>query len=638
MQGKRIFVSGGAGVIGLEMVPKLVALGAEVMVGDLKCRPIGYPPEVRYRQGDLNAMTKGEFIAFGPEIFIHLAATFERTTESEGFWDENFHHNVLLSHHLMTLAHNCESLRRVVFASSYLIYDPAFYQFASQQDAPVSLHESDPINPRNLTGMAKFLHEMELRFLSDFESCHFSTLSTRIYRGYGRNSRCVISRWVRALLAGETINVFRLEGLFDFIYAKDTAEGLIRLAASNEVTGIINLGTGQSRKVGDVVNVLRQHFPYMRMQELESNIPFEASQANITQLKSVLGWSPAYDLETAIPEMIAYERAAALAAAAAIPMLSNVLVTSASCKVPLVRAMQKAGRKLDPKIGVIAGDLDASALTGHVADAFWAMPHTVDAELPNLLKGCQERGIGTIFPTRDGELAFWSQARSAFAREGIEIIISDLDAINRCLDKLAFAKFGQVAGLPMIVAATDAKAVGSGPYVVKERFGAGSRGIGLNLDLSMALSHAKGLEEPIFQPFVTGPEISIDGWISAKGVVTGVVLRRRDVVVLGESQVTTTFRDLELEAQAVRALGELGLRGPVVMQAILSPDFGLRIIECNARFGGASTAAIAAGLDMFYWSLAERYKPNFVPHLDRSRCEVCQVRVPSDIVIYDPNL
>ena len=73
----------------------------------------------------------------------------------------------------------------------------------------------------------------------------------RIFRGYGCNSRDVISRWVRALLAGEPINVFRPEGIFDYIYAEDSAEGLIRLAESN-VTGIINLGTGRGRRVQEV--------------------------------------------------------------------------------------------------------------------------------------------------------------------------------------------------------------------------------------------------------------------------------------------------------------------------------------------------------------------------------------------------
>jgi carbamoyl-phosphate synthase large subunit len=61
---------------------------------------------------------------------IHLAATFERSAESYEFWEENFRHNVRLSHHLMSLAKDAPSVKRVVFASSYLIYDPSLYQIS----------------------------------------------------------------------------------------------------------------------------------------------------------------------------------------------------------------------------------------------------------------------------------------------------------------------------------------------------------------------------------------------------------------------------------------------------------------------------------------------------------------------------
>ena len=145
----------------------------------------------------------------------------------------------------MTVQQGPARLRRVVFASSYLIYDPALYNFAEVPAQPRSLRETDPILPRNLTGMAKLAHEIELRFLRTFRAAQFSTVIPRIYRGYGRNGRDIISRWVRMLLAGEEITVYGAESFFDYLYAADTAEGLLRLAAAKAVTGIINLGTGR---------------------------------------------------------------------------------------------------------------------------------------------------------------------------------------------------------------------------------------------------------------------------------------------------------------------------------------------------------------------------------------------------------
>ena len=93
MKGARIFISGGAGVIGRELVLKLNALEAIIMVGDLKPRPLDFPGEINYWHGDLNDITFLEINDFKPQIFIHLAATFERTQESKDFWGENFRHN-----------------------------------------------------------------------------------------------------------------------------------------------------------------------------------------------------------------------------------------------------------------------------------------------------------------------------------------------------------------------------------------------------------------------------------------------------------------------------------------------------------------------------------------------------------------
>ena len=633
----RVFVTGGSGVIGMELVPRLIERGLDVLVGDLKNKPMEFSNKVRYRQGDLNWMTQSELAAFDPEIIIHLAATFERSTESFGFWDENFHHNVKLSHHLMTLAKECPSLKRVVFASSYLIYDQALYQFDRAQNTPRKLSERDPIQPRNLTGMAKFSHEMELQFLEGFADCGFSTVSVRIFRGYGRRSRDVISRWVRSLMHGDRISVYRPEGIFDYIYAADSAEGLLKLAFCDQARGIVNLGTGHSHRVQDVIEILKKHFINADISYEDSTIPFEASEACIDKLEGLVAWRPPRTLEEAIAEIVEFEKknvdSLEVRKNHAKP-LKSVLVTSSSRKIPLLRALKEAASKVDSATRIIAGDIDPQAVSRYEAEGFWQMPRLTDDGLEETIGQCHDQSITCILPTRDGELDYWSNHRGSLMTAGIEVVISSPEAITRCRDKLQFAEFAQSLRLPAIPAAMTPEAFSECPMVVKERFGAGSIGIGLNLSYEEAVKHAKTLEHPIFQPFIKGEEISIDSWISKAGKVAGVVLRRRDRVIFGESQMTTTFADKLLEKQAVDFISRLELRGPVVLQAIVSEE-KLHVIECNPRFGGASTASIAVGLDSLYWSLAEVADPNFSPRFMRTSHEVRQVRMPVDLVIHD---
>ncbi len=311
----------------------------------------------------------------------------------------------------------------------------------------------------------------------------------------------------------------------------------------------------------------------------------------------------------------------------------NVLVTSASGKAPLIKSVKKALSKIGKNHFVTAGDMDPLAPSQFDANSFWLMPRLSDIDLNLLINECINRKISMIIPTRDMELEFWATHSNLFKSMGIKILVSPIEAVKLCLDKFAFSQFGIDRNLPFIPASISPQFLQNDRLVVKERYGAGSRGLGINLSYKEAIEHSKLLVHPIFQPFIEGQEISIDGWISSEGHVAGVVLRRRDRVVSGESQVTTTFRNIKFESEAKAILGSLGLRGPVVMQAFIV-EGGLQIIECNPRFGGASTASIAVGLDSLYWSLLETTGHSEIQTFNRAPIEVQQIRTSNDRIIY----
>jgi len=628
---KRVFVTGGAGVIGIELVKLLIAHGYEVIVGDKKNKPDEMPSDVIYRQGDLNYLTQEEFDTFEAEYFIHLAATFERTFESKEFWDDNFYNNIKLSHHLMSLVAHNSLVRRVVFASSYLVYDPSLYLFDSPQEQAVYLKENDLINPRNLIGMSKLTHERELDFLSNFY-VNFSTVSARIFRGYGRNSRDIISRWVRMLLRQEKIYVYRPENMFDYIYAADSAKGLFKLMES-DLTGVVNLGTGKSRRVQDVIDVLHAYFSDIEMESTDTPIPFEASGADMTLFEKNIGWIPEYELETAIPEIIEFEkqRLGIPSSKKIYDMKINLLVTSSSAKVPLMMALRTAVKKISPKSNIIAADINKSVISSYFTDEFWVMPKTSEDNLQEIIDGCLQHGVNYLLPTRDAELLFWARHKELFSEKGINVLVAPKKAIEVCLDKLKFSLFGKQHDLPFIMASKELSSLNAERFVVKERFGAGSKSVFLDLSSQKALRYASRLKEPIFQPYIEGEEISIDAWLDKNSKVKGLVMRKREYVVHGESQVTTTFRNSSLEETARDVLERLELTGPVVMQAIIDSDGKMHIIECNPRFGGASTASLAAGLDSLFWSLLESIRgdvPDY-PFIRISK-ELRQIRAPQD--------
>lgn len=305
---KRVFISGGSGVIGTALVNNLIEQGASLYIGDLKPKPKGWIDLKHYREGDLITLSKNEIHDFAPEIYFHLAATFERSIETSDFWQENFHHNILLSHHLLSMQKDLPSLKKIIFASSYLIYNPENYLFSKPQNYPIPLTENGNVAPRNLCGMAKMLHEQELLFIKKFRQ-DLQVINARIFRSYGKNSRDIISRWIRALLKGEQINVYCPEGRFDFVYAEDVAKGLQALAETN-FNGIANIGSGRSRSINEVLEILKQHFGPFTYQIEKTEIPYEASQADITLFKQLTPRTFSFrSLEEVIPDLIAFQKA-----------------------------------------------------------------------------------------------------------------------------------------------------------------------------------------------------------------------------------------------------------------------------------------------------------------------------------------
>ena len=629
---KRVFVSGGAGVIGTVLTEKLHSRGATVFVGDLKPIPKKWPPDVRYRQGDLNYVSKGELDDFGPEYFFHLAATFERSVETYDFWTENYHNNLRLSHHLMHSLKESQSLKKVIFASSYLIYNPDLYRFRDAPEKAVRLSEGDPISPRNLCGAAKLMHETELEFLGSFANTNFKTVCARIFRGYGRNSRDIVSRWIRSLMKGETITVYRPEGLFDYVFADDVAEGLIRLAQS-ESTGVVNLGKDNARQVNEVLKILNNHFPKMKKVLVSADIPYEASQANMDHFKRLTGWSPQFQIEDGIKEIIDYESIRDSVYTAPGTQL-NILVTSISRKVPLIKALRNANLKLGNSGKIFGADSNPNCIGTYFVDHFWRMQKISELQINQVIDYCSKNNISCIVPTRDGELPFFSKHRHMLREHGITVMSSDYPSVQTCLDKLAFFETTNKLGFPVIKTVENIDEVDCDSYVVKERYGAGSQNMKLNIGKEQALLLTTKLKSPIFQPFIPGKEMSVDLYVDVTGKTKGAVVRARELVVNGESQITYTMRNQRLEELCSDIAESLELYGHVVFQAIIDETDRLNIIECNPRFGGASTLSLGVGLDSFYWFFLEAMGVEIAeyPFL-RPREEKRQIRYPEDLVI-----
>lgn len=310
----------------------------------------------------------------------------------------------------------------------------------------------------------------------------------------------------------------------------------------------------------------------------------------------------------------------------------NVLLTSISKKVPLIQAVKHSLRKLKLKGNVIGGDLNCKCIGKFFVDISWEMPVLENKDIDMFIACCHDLGVKAIIPSRDGELPFFAHNRAKLQKHGITCMISAAQTVETCHDKLSFSRFAIAEGYPAIPSSLDPKELKCKSYVVKEQFGAGSTSIGLNLTLANAKKWAKGLQHPIFQPFIKGDEYSVDVYVNLEGKAVGAIARTRDLVVNGESQVTTSVYFPELERECIKLAECLGIYGHAVMQVLIDEDNKPHIIECNARFGGASTLSLAMGLNSFEWFFLESLKQP-LPPFERSPQEKRQIRHAEDFII-----
>ena len=94
---------------------------------------------------------------------------------------------------------------------------------------------------------------------------------------------------------------------FDYIYAGDVAEGLLRMAASVQENTVLNLGYGATHKVEEIAAILKNQFSDVMIRDGGTKDLYEASCAGIDRLKALTGWQPKISLEQGIQRIIDYE-------------------------------------------------------------------------------------------------------------------------------------------------------------------------------------------------------------------------------------------------------------------------------------------------------------------------------------------
>lgn len=275
----------------------------------------------------------------------------------------------------------------------------------------------------------------------------------------------------------------------------------------------------------------------------------------------------------------------------------NVLITSASRKVSLVRSFQSALLKSGGG-RVIAVDSSPYAPALYVADRRYLVPPSDGHEfIDEVARLCAVENVSLLIPTRDEELALFAEARERFLSDGVRVMVPSVETVKTCSDKLRFLTFcvQHRFDVPHTFGCNEWKAADF-PLFVKPRIGKGGHGarkVECEQELRLVV---KDPEQWVIQECVMWPEVTIDLLADFGGRVLSVVPRLRKLVIGGESYIGETIDARDLIAEASRLAMDMGLVGHNTIQCFWNGG-AAKFIEVNPRFGGAASLSRAAGAD-----------------------------------------
>ena len=327
-------------------------------------------------------------------------------------------------------------------------------------------------------------------------------------------------------------------------------------------------------------------------------VPAAVASANGTSTRHTI---PTAESAARLPPVPTAEPAARRPAIApdltdgAAPDVRVVLVTGAGgpAGVAVIRALRRAGHR------VVACDADAYAVGFRLADEFARVPRADDpAFAESVIKAVVRSGAVALISTVSEELAPLQAAAAPLAEAGVAIWLPDPWSVGHCVDKWLFYELMTKHGVPVPATERWSERGVPGPWIVKPRFGRGSRDVydaASAADLSYALSHAP---EPLVQTKITGREFTVDTLSGQDGRLYGAVPRWRVETKAGISTKGITFDDPELIDMVAKLLGALRLEGPACVQGFRTDAGKLIFIEVNPRFSGGLPLSLAAGADL----------------------------------------
>ena len=304
-EGSKVLVTGGTGMIGIQLVELLLDRGAAVRVASLD-DPSRAHPEVEFLHGDLTRWEFCRTVSTGMDFVFHLAGIKGSVGIGTARAATFFVPHILMNTMMMEAARQA-GVERFLYTSSIAVYHPTDLFIEDQAwDGPP--HPTD-----RYAAWAKRMGELQAEAYSEEHGWDRIAIvrPANVYGPYDNfdpKTAMVVSALIARVASGEDPLVVWGDGsaVRDLVFSRDVAEGMLLALDKGANCTPINLGSGRGTSIKDLVGTVTGCF------DEPPEVIWDTGKASgqsirvmdITRAGDMLGFTPRTSIEQGVRQTV----------------------------------------------------------------------------------------------------------------------------------------------------------------------------------------------------------------------------------------------------------------------------------------------------------------------------------------------
>lgn len=311
-KGKKVLITGASGFIGARLLQRLLEEGAQIYAllsnSGSYARLDSVLKDIRCLKGDVTdfSFLKPQMGGLQPQVIYHLAGY---GNHPQHYGDPEKEILEITRGNVLGTAALLAALVPVKFEC--LIHTGTAAEYGPRTQA---MREDQLLKPDTYYGATKAGATLLCQAFSHLLGRKVITLRPSYVYGPEEDLDRFIPTVIRSCLENKVLPLTSVHEKKDFVFIDDVVEAYLCAYRSNfSGTPVVNIGSSRETTLGEVIGMIEKQLgkKLQYVQGSYQSLQWKSScwQADITQAKEILNWTPAHDLEKGLKKTIDWVRA-----------------------------------------------------------------------------------------------------------------------------------------------------------------------------------------------------------------------------------------------------------------------------------------------------------------------------------------